>query len=192
MMQPFARLRFAATAPVTADTATDFLRTAPFRTHVDYDFPDIELPDLWSVVSSDRMWSWLPTVWGCRYPDVDAVEPGVIRDFQMYVHHWLVYAQREQILIWEPNERLVYTATDATLPFFGTWCEQYRVEPRPGGGSRLRWTMGVRVRFLGWLPQRWLTPIMQQVFRFGLRGVRREYGTGLEGVHSTMIGRVHR
>ncbi|MEO9329735.1 SRPBCC family protein [Gordonia aurantiaca] len=188
-MQPLARFRFAATRPITADEVPDFLIEAPFRTHVVYDFPDLDTGELWKVVSSDRMWSWLPTVWGCRYPPGDPIGPGTVRDFQMYIHHWLIYAQRERILVWEAGERLVYTATDATLPFFGTWCEEYIVEPRAGGGSRLRWTMGVRVRFLGNVTLRFLTRPMQAVFRFGLRGLPRESGMGLSDVVEHRIGR---
>lgn len=188
-MQPFARFRFAATRPVTEHEAPEFLDSAPFRTHVVYDYPDIDAATLWETISSDRMWSWLPTVWGCRYPAGEAPTPGTVRDFQMYVHHWMIYAQREKILVWEPGQRLVYTAVDATLPFFGTWCEQYTVHPLPGGGSRLSWTMGVRLRFIGALPQRWLSPLMRAVFRFGLRGLRREIGEGLGGAPETLIGR---
>ncbi|MFW0792016.1 SRPBCC family protein [Gordonia sp. CPCC 205333] len=180
-MQPFARFRFRATDPVYDEGIESFLNSSPFRTHIVYDYPRISADDLWQVVSSDRMWSWLPSVWGCRYPVGEEVAPGTVRDFQMFVHHWLIYAQREKILVWEPGSRLVYTATDATLPFFGTWCEQYVVEPLPSGGSQLTWTMGVKPRFIGWLPMRWLTPVMSRVFRFGLRGLVREVGTGIDG-----------
>lgn len=188
-MQPLARLRFRATAPIRPDGIAEFLDEAPFRTHVVYDFPQFSVEQLWGAVSSDRMWSWLPTVWGCRYPVDEEIKPGTVRDFQMFVHHWLIYAQREQILVWEPGHRLVYTATDATLPFFGSWCEQYAVEPLPSGGSRLRWTMGVKPRFIGWLPLRWLSPVFTRIFRFGLRGLVREIGTGLDGVTETRIAR---
>lgn len=188
MIQPLAKLRFQATAPVRVEDADSFFAVAPFKTHVRYAFPDLTTEQLWSVVSSDRMWSWLPTVWGCRYPDGVEIGPGVVRDFQMYVHHWLLYAQREQIIVWEPGHRLMYTATDATLPFFGTWLEEYRVEP-DGAGSRLVWTMGIRPRFIGWLPARWLSVVLTPVYRFGLRGVRREVGSGLEGVAEKSVGR---
>lgn len=181
-MQPLAAVRFRATSPVTIEDAPDFIERAPFRTDVVYDFPTIEPDSLWAIISSDRMWSWLPTVWGCRYPDLEVVGVGTVRDFQMFVHHWLIYAQREQILVWEPGHRLSYTATDATLPFFGTWFEDYRVESRPGGGSRLRWTMAIQVRFLGRLPLRWLAPLFRLIFRFGLRGVLREHLDGLSDV----------
>ncbi|GAB08470.1 hypothetical protein GOARA_012_00200 [Gordonia araii NBRC 100433] len=181
-MQPLAKFRFRATGPVTIDEAPAFAERAPFRTDVVYDFPTIDPDALWRIISSDRMWSWLPTVWGCRYPDGEEIGPGTVRDFQMFVHHWLVYAQREQLLAWEPGRRIAYTATDATLPFFGTWFEDYRVEPRADGGSRLRWTMAVQVRFLGRLPLRWISPLFALIFRFGLRGLPREYRDGLTSV----------
>ncbi|WP_259141711.1 SRPBCC family protein [Tsukamurella ocularis] len=170
-------MRFRATEPVAVDDAERFFSAAPFLAKVSYEFPDLTPDQLWGVVSSDRMWSWLPTVWGCRYPEGAGVEPGVVRDFQMYVHHWLVYAQRERIIHVEPGRRMMYTATDATLPFFGTWLEDYRIEP-VGAGSRLVWRMGVRPRFVGWLPARWLSRLLTPVLRFGLRGVRREVGDG--------------
>lgn len=176
-MQPLALVRFGATDPVEIDDAEAFFASAPFLTNIRYDFPDLSVEQLWSVVSSARMWSWLPMVWGCRYPEGEGPEAGVVRDFQMYLHHWLIYAQRERILHVEPGRRMMYTAVDATLPFFGTWLEDYRVE-KVGSGSRLVWRMGVRVRFLGWLPMRWVSALLTPVFRFGLRGVRREVGDG--------------
>lgn len=176
-MQPLAVVRFRATAPVTVEESESFFASAPFLTNVRYEFPDLTPEQLWNVISSARMWSWLPTVWGCRYPEGARPEPGVVRDFQMYLHHWLVYAQREQIIHVEPGRRMMYTAVDATLPFFGTWLEDYRVEP-VGAGSRLVWRMGVRPRFIGGLPLRWVSVLLTPVFRFGLRGVRREVGDG--------------
>lgn len=165
-------MRFKA-VPITAEGHTDFFDTAPFLSHIDYDY-DCSVEDLWSVVSSDRMWSWLPTVWGCRYP-AGEIRPGVVRDFQMFVWHWMVFAQHEKILIWEPGTRLVYTATDATLPVFGSWCEQYAVAPGPDGtGSRLSWTLAVKPRYIGWLPAKWVAAFLNPFFKFGLRGLVRE------------------
>lgn len=186
-MQPFAKFRFRATAPVLAvDDADGVFESVPFRVRIRYRFPDLPGDRLWEVISSPRMWSWLPTVWGCRYPDDVAPGVGVVRDYQMYVHHWLIYAQRERIIAWEPGRRLMYTATDATLPFFGTWLEEYRIEP-DGAGSALVWTMGVRPRFVGGLPLRWLALLLTPVLRFGLRGIRREVGDGLSGVSERTV-----
>ncbi|SLH49154.1 Polyketide cyclase / dehydrase and lipid transport [Mycobacteroides abscessus subsp. abscessus] len=130
---------------------------------------------MWDVVASDRMWSWLPTVWGCRYPTAPTREPGVVRDFQMFLHHWLIFAQHEKILHWEEGSSLVYTAVDATLPVFGSWCERYAVVPIDGGArTRLEWTLAVRPRYVGWLPARWVALALRPIFRFGLRGLLRE------------------
>lgn len=121
------------------------------------------------------MWSWLPTVWGCRYPEDEVIGPGTVRDFQMFLHRWLVYAQHERILHWDKGSRIVYTATDATLPFFGSWCEEYRLEPLDGGTrTRLHWTLAVRPRYIGWLPAQWLAVALKPIFRFGLLALPRE------------------
>lgn len=182
-MQPFAAVRFPATEPIDPDGYHQFFATAPFLSHIQYDYP-YPISEVWPVISGDRMWSWLPTVWGCRYP-AGEIKRGVVRDFQMYLHHWMVYAQHEKILHWEPGRRLVYTATDATLPFFGSWCEEYAIEPIDSGrGTRLRWTLAVKLRFIGWLPQRWVAAILKPVFKFGLRALVRELEHGPTGVFS--------
>lgn len=190
-MQPLGRYRFRATAPATLADVPHIIDTSPFLTQVRYEFPDVTPDELWDVVSSARMWSWLPTVWGCRYPPGESIGVGTVRDYQMFVHHWLIFAQRERILRWEPGHRLSYTADDATLPIFGTWYEDYRVEEGRHGGSVLNWTMAVRIRFLGAIPLRWVSPVFARIFRFGLRGVRREVNMGIHAPERMIEPRHH-
>ncbi|MGH9185049.1 MAG: hypothetical protein ACRD0U_04410 [Acidimicrobiales bacterium] len=67
----------------------------------------------------------------------------------------------------------MYTATDATLPVFASWCEEYAIEPIPDGG-RLKWTLAVTPRYVGWMPSRWLVPVLSPLLKFGVEGLRRE------------------
>lgn len=164
--------RFAA-EPIEADRVERFFDRAPFVSRLEYDY-DAPVADVWGVISGPRMWSWLPTVWGCRYPEDETVGPETVRDFQMMLHRWLVYAQHERILHWDKGSRLVYTATDATLPFFGSWCEEYRVEALDAERTRLTWTLAVRPRYLGWLPAGWLAAALRPAFEFGLMALPRE------------------
>ncbi|MEV6562217.1 SRPBCC family protein [Nocardia sp. NPDC051756] len=166
-------MRFKA-SPIDGDTYPVFFATAPFvsRLRFDYDAPP---DDVWSVISGPRMWSWLPTVWGCRYPDGETPGPGTVRDFQMYLDRWLIYAQHERILHWDKGSRIVYTATDATLPFFGSWCEEYSIESLDAGRrTRLNWTLAVRPRYLGRLPAQWVATLLKPAFRFELGALPRE------------------
>lgn len=152
----------------------EFFDTAPFLSHISYDYAATP-EEVWPVISGPRMWSWLPTVWGCRYPENEEIGPGTVRDFQMFGHHWLLYAQHEKILHWDQGSSLIYTAVDATLPFFGSWCERYAIEPIDNGaGTRLNWTLAVRPRYIGWLPAKWVAVALDPIFRFGLRALVRE------------------
>lgn len=166
-------MRFKA-EPIEPGRHQEFFDTAPFLSHIEYDYAATP-EEVWPVISGDRMWSWLPTVWGCRYPEGAEIGPGTVRDFQMFLHHWLVYAQHERILHWDKGSELIYTAVDATLPFFGSWCERYAITPLDGGaGTRLHWTLAVRPRYLGRLPAKWVAVILNPFFRFGLRALVRE------------------
>lgn len=171
-------MRFDAEA-ITADGVEHFFATAPFVTRVRR---TVAAPpeQVWQVIFGSRMWSWLPMVWGCRYPTATEPGTGVIRDFQMHVHKWLVFAQHEQLIEFDCSRMVMrYTATDATVPIFGSWCEQYRVERSGPHGSTIDWTLGCDPRYLRRLPgMRWalraLAAVMTPVFRFALVGVERE------------------
>ncbi|OHU98576.1 SRPBCC family protein [Mycobacterium talmoniae] len=170
-------MRFDAIA-ITAHGADEFFATAPFVTHVRRTFA-APPKQVWGVIASSRMWSWLPTVWGCRYPVATEPAAGVVRDFQMHVHKWLVFAQHEQLIEFDASRMLMrYTAIDATLPVFGSWCEEYRVEPA-GAGATVDWTLACAPRYLRRIPGirfalRPLAALLRPVFWFGLGGLERE------------------
>lgn len=160
--------------PILPGSYQAFFDTAPFVSHIEYDY-DAPPGEVWSVISGDRMWSWLPTVWGCRYPANEQAGPGTVRDFQMFLHHWLIFAQHEKILHWDEGISLIYTAVDATLPVFGSWCERYAITPIDDGmRTRLTWTLAVRPRYIGWMPAGWVSILLNPLFKFGLRALVRE------------------
>lgn len=171
-------MRFEA-VPIEIDGVEEFFRTAPFVAHNrrTYSAPPQQV---WDVVTGDRMWSWLPTVWGCRYPVNTAAGPGVVRDFQMYVHHWLIFAQHERVIALDSPQVMRYTAIDATLPVFGSWCEEYRVIPEDDGQhATLDWTLACAPRYLTRIPGsrtviRPLATVLRPILQFGLRGLERE------------------
>lgn len=164
---------------VSPENADEFLRTAPFITHVRRRFA-APAEQVWEIVASDRMWSWLPTVWGCRYPWASEPAPGVVRDFRMHIFKWLIFAQRERLLEFDPGQMTMrYTATDATLPVFGSWCEHYRVEPEDPTHATIDWTLACAPRYLRRIPgiqwgRRPVAAVLQPVFYFGLGGLERE------------------
>lgn len=172
-------MRFSA-VPIARDGVDEFFTTAPFVTRNTRTY-SVPPQQLWDVVTSDRMWSWLPTVWGCRYPVATAPAPGVVRDFQMYIHGWMVYAQHERVIELDAPHVMRYTATDATFPFFGSWCEEYRVLPADDGrAATLDWTLACAPRYLSRIPGnrlaiRPLGTILKPILQFGLRGLEREF-----------------
>ncbi|EFV13215.1 SRPBCC family protein [Segniliparus rugosus] len=173
----FAKRRFQATEPVSAESYPEFVERAQYCVVSEAEYP-YSVEQVWGAISGERMWSWLPTCWGPRYP-AGGGAPGVVRDWQMYVFDWLYYSQHERILHWEPLRKIAYTVDNATLPFFGSWLEEYLIEPTADGkGTRLRWTWAMKIRFIGWLPLRWLAPILRPIFEFALRGVIREIEGG--------------
>ncbi|MBF9318862.1 SRPBCC family protein [Mycobacteroides chelonae] len=171
-------MRFDA-VPIPVDGVEEFFATAPFVTRVRRTF-DAPPEDVWRVVSGDRMWSWLPSVWGCRYPQDITPTAGTVRDFQMYIHSWMVFAQHEQIIHLDAPHVMRYTALDATLPVFGSWCEEYRVLPESDPGkATVDWTLACAPRYLTNIPGsriaiRPVAAILKPIFWFGLGGLARE------------------
>lgn len=151
-----------------------FFAAAPFVSRIEVSF-DAPVQAVWDVIVGDRMWSWLPTVWGCRYPVGEVAAPSVVRDFRQNVLGWLIYAQHEKVITLEPCSQMVYTATDATLPFFGTWCERYAVTSVDAGNRTIvNWTLAVRPRYVGSIPAAWLSTLLRPILTFGLRRLASE------------------
>ncbi|MGH3723976.1 MAG: SRPBCC family protein [Mycobacterium sp.] len=171
-------MRFDA-VPIPVEGVEEFFATAPFVTRVRRSFA-APPEEVWAVVSGDRMWSWLPSVWGCRYPQDIVPAAGTVRDFQMYIHSWMVFAQHEQIIHFDAPRVMRYTALDATLPVFGSWCEEYRVVPEDDPGrATVDWTLACAPRYLTKIPGsriagRSLSAVLKPVFWFGLGGLNRE------------------
>ncbi|PIB79734.1 SRPBCC family protein [Mycobacterium celatum] len=166
--------------PITAERADEFFETAPFVTYIQRSFA-APPEHVWGVIAGSRMWSWLPTVWGCRYPVATEPAAGVVRDFQMHVHKWLVFAQHEQLIEFDTTRMMMrYTAIDATLPVFGSWCEEYRVEPADNPEhATVKWTLACAPRYLRRIPGvrfalRPTAAVLQPIFRIGLGGLERE------------------
>lgn len=90
---------------------------------------------------------------GLPVPSATEPAPGVVRDFQMHIFKWLIFAQRERLLEFDPGQMtMCYTATDATLPVFGSWCEHYRVEPEGTTHATIDWTLACAPRYLRRIP----------------------------------------
>lgn len=66
----------------------------------------------------------------------------------------------EEFLIWEPGARLTFWVSAASLPLTVQFLEDYRLTPRPEGGTLLSWCVCYRPRW--WLA--WLRPALHPFF----------------------------
>ncbi|QNG17961.1 SRPBCC family protein [Rhodococcus triatomae] len=119
----------------------------------------------WELITRPDMFAWLPFVDGYDYARPSR-DPGTGRTFR-----FLLYAMDETVLVGEAPREFVTAATGASLPVLGTVAQRFVVDAAATGGSRVRWTLAVTPRFLGFLPLRIAAPFVRPFLRLGLRGV---------------------
>lgn len=77
----------------------------------------------------------------------------------------------ERFLAWEPGKRFSFRVETLTLPLVRAFVEDWRLEPREGGGTHLVWRVGYETTALGWL----LHPLLRTIFN-------RQFGRTLRGL----------
>ncbi|MGW3917592.1 SRPBCC family protein [Streptomyces sp. NPDC005070] len=55
---------------------------------------------------------------------------------------------QEEYYRWDAPRRATFRVTGITLPLVKGWAEDFLLEPLPGGGTRLTWTMAIDNRLL--------------------------------------------
>jgi hypothetical protein len=113
-----APFRFTATARVDADPLAVFAELAD--------------PSQWFPLGKRTTWYTAATS-----------GVGAIRDFDLH----LLGSVREQMIAWEPGERLAYTVIGASSPLVSPLAERWTLA-REGIGTRVEWTIAARFSVL--------------------------------------------
>lgn len=129
---------------------------------------DAPIGQVWAALDGDHAWSWLPFGCGVRYDEADR-RVGMEREMGTVSAPWrFLWIQRERFWRHEPPHRITYGAVAGTWPLLELWAEDYVLTSVPGG-CRLDWTVAITPRFVSRLPLRWLQPLLQLVFTWGIR-----------------------
>jgi len=147
----------------------EFLADAPLVIRVAADLPNAPA-EVWEVLGSERMWSWLPVIDRVRWLSPRPLRAGAVRRLRLARSVIL----DEEFYRWDDRRRATFYVQSASRPLLRALAEDFVLEPTAAGGTRLTWTMALepnlpRVRRL-----RLLAPLLRPGNALALRGIRRE------------------
>ncbi len=136
------------------------------KKHFTYDFR-VDMPPtvaFTTVTSPMEMGRWMPDIRSCRWVTSEPHGVGSVREVKL-----TTIAVHEKILVWEPGERFVFTVVRASVPILKRMVEDFRFEPQPGGGTRIRWTIAYQPRTLAMPLEPLLAPRFARMFEASCR-----------------------
>jgi uncharacterized protein YndB with AHSA1/START domain len=124
------------------DCDESFFTTAPQRFSYTV---DLTVPPgvVWESLTSDEsVAAWSRLISSLRWTSARPFGVGTTREVTLPGKG---LAFREQYFLWDEGRRYAFFATEATLPVFRRFAEDYVVEPA-AGGSRFTWTFALEAR----------------------------------------------
>lgn len=125
---------------------------------------------VWEALGSDRMWSWLPLLDRLRWLTPRPLTQGAVRVLRVA----RLFTIEEHFYRWEDERRATFHVTSSTRPVLDALAEDFVLEPLPGGGTRLTWTMAVAPKpaVPGWLAGL-LVPLLKPGNKLAIAGIRK-------------------
>ena len=125
---------------------------------------------VWEALGSDRMWSWLPVLDRLRWLTPRPLTQGAVRVLRVA----RLFTIEEHFYRWEDERRATFHVTSSTRPVLDALAEDFVLEPLPGGGTRLTWTMAVAPKpaVPGWLAGL-LVPLLKPGNKLAIAGIRK-------------------
>jgi uncharacterized protein YndB with AHSA1/START domain len=155
--------------PAAALTTADdrFFTTADFVLPATIDLPHSPA-QVWDALTDDRLGAWMPIVDRARWIDPAPRSRGARRTIRLLRRVTI----DEEFHIWEEGRRIAFRALDIRPRIASGWAEQAELDPLPGGGTRLTYTIAVNARMLRPVPiPGFLTPAAAAASRQMLRGI---------------------
>ncbi|MBD0670537.1 SRPBCC family protein [Streptomyces sp. CBMA156] len=112
-----------------------FFDTAPHLHRFPIDLP-VAPHSVWEGLAGPTPLSWCRGLAAGRYTSPVPHGVGTTRE----VTAGRILRLHEEFVHWDEGRRHAFCATRATLPLYRRFGEDYRLEPLPGGGTRLTWT----------------------------------------------------
>lgn len=152
---------------VMREVGLDLLESAEHRYVTTRDV-DASRADVWTTFADPTTWSaWWPGVAVASYrPQENPFGVGTIR-------RATVNGQRyeETMLAWNEGVRFAYRIDRATLPLAHAQVECTEFEDRPGGGTRVRWTLAIDPRLMMRVAAPFFSGIIDRLFARAMAGL---------------------
>lgn len=103
---------------------------------------DAPVERVWEALGSDAMWSWAPIIDQVEWITPRPHAAGSIRRLRLLK----VNTIEEDFYRWETNRRATFRVTHQTRPMLDGLAEDFVLEPTPGGGTSLTWTMAIGLK----------------------------------------------
>ncbi|MEI2701576.1 MAG: SRPBCC family protein [Baekduia sp.] len=116
-----------------------FLIEAPLIITASVMLPDHSPEQVWEALGSERMWSWFPVIDQLRWVTPEPREAGCVRELRI----GRAVTVREEFYRWDVNKRATFRVTHQSRKLLKGLAEDFLLDPQPGGGTYLTWTMCV-------------------------------------------------
>ncbi len=124
--------------------------------------------DVWSVFADPTTWSaWWPGVSTASYREQGSpFGVGTMRRATVGRQRY-----EETMLAWDEGERFAYRIDRATLPLAHAQVECTAFEDRPGGGTRVTWTLAIEPRLMMRVAAPFFPGIIDRLFVRAMAGL---------------------
>jgi Polyketide cyclase / dehydrase and lipid transport len=128
---------------------------------------DAPVERVWEALGSDAMWSWAPIIDRVGWITPRPHAAGSIRRLRLLGLNTI----EEEFYRWEVNRRATFRVTHQSRPMLDGLAEDFSLEPLPGGGTALTWTMAIGLKGMP-APPAFLKPLLVQGNAAALGGIR--------------------
>jgi hypothetical protein len=142
-----------------------FFDTAPTVVPVVVELPNAP-EQVWEALGSDEMWSWAPVIDQLTWLTPRPLAEGCVRRLRL-AH---LATLEEEFYRWEAPHRATFRVTKVSRKLFSGLAEDFVLDPLPGGGTKLTWTMAIAPTLA--LPG-FMKPALAKGNAFGISGIKK-------------------
>lgn len=131
---------------------------------------DAPVERVWEALGSDAMWSWAPIIDQLEWITPRPHAAGSIRRLRMFG----VNTIEEHFYRWDPDpptRRATFAVTHQTRRLLEGLAEDFVLEPAPGGGTALTWTMAIGLKGVP-APPAFLKPLLARGNAAAIGGIK--------------------
>ncbi|MFT7581561.1 MAG: hypothetical protein ACI9MR_003239 [Myxococcota bacterium] len=153
-----------------------FVDTA--KHHFTFDFQVAGPPELVfdAMTAPEHFAKWFPDYRGCRWVSEAPHGRGSQREVALKG-----LTVMEHVLVYDRGERFTFTLTKASVPLLSRMVEDFRLDARPDGGTRVQWTVAYQPKALLRPVHRLIRPTFGRMFEKGTGALQAYVATMTNG-----------